>query len=246
MKIPNTDAVKPIESYIQTVPEREPTVFKLPQHTINDPGFPETPKHITAFNIQGHAYKNNDLLALFSKLLPHSYEALLLNGNQMGPTAMNTLSQYLQTNPGVKHLIMSQTGLTQFAIAGLADMLKVNREIGWLVLNNNEIENRAAIQLAAGLKNNDSVKHLVLSDNHIEDPGIEAIALAIQSHPRIQTLFIQNNPISAQGIMALLNACKNHPSLQKIDCRGIDIYPKSLWQDFRQIAAESQIKLRFS
>lgn len=179
--------------------------------------FPKTPADATGYRLKGRG--DLDLIG-FSKQLTagHGFDALFFGGNQFGKQGLDALSDALRPDSTVKHLILSNSGISDFALQGLADMLKVNHEIGWVVLNGNSLGDVAAGQLAEALKGNEGVQHLILADNEIGDKGSMDLARMLEENSSLKSLFLQGNKIGEDGLRAFLEVLS-----RKTESGGLEV-----------------------
>ena len=169
------------------------------------------------------------------------FKSLIFSDQLLGDAKALDVFRQLQHDGHYEHLILSHTGVSDFAMAGLADLLKVNHFIGWLVLNKNELGRLGMEALAVGLSDNKGLKHLVLADNEIDDEGVVALVDGLKGHPSIRSVFLQGNGFGDKGVLALIALMKDTPSLSRLDIRDVGFVSEKVRRLFRTTADENGV-----
>ena len=211
--------------------------------------FPKTPK-IPGLDLSFSDLSKSQLLNQLNHQLGmnHSHEALFLSHNDLGEDLTQLLCQKMAQHPSnanIKHLILTDTGISNFAMAALADMLKVNHHIGWLVLNRNMIGDLGIDYLSKALEQNFGTVHLILSDNEITDRGVRSIVDSLTQHAekrRLKSIFLQGNPICSDSVNDLIRLIQTLPSLERLDLRDTQILASS-FKRLMDVAAEHGVRV---
>lgn len=195
----------------------------LDQYTEIKITIPEEEKEdLTSWKYQGDIY-------YFSAKLGENrtITTLTINNFPFGDYGIDKISWALSKGACLKHLNLSQCGLTDRGMTRLAEVLKKeNCPLESLILSHNNIKDRGAKDLAKALETNRSIKKLDLSYNLISDSGAIEVANMFFSNSTLETVDFRANKIPSSGVCELMIGIEFNKCLKIVDIRDnpIEIY----------------------
>ena len=117
-----------------------------------------------------------------------SLEVLNLDGNELGCTGAQMLSEAIYTNTVLKelHVHLSQNGIKE--VTSLGDALNFNKNLNDLFLDGNEVGCEGAQLLSLAFLSNAVLQGLSLSSNNIKNTGVCSLAKGLRVISRLEWL----------------------------------------------------------
>lgn len=147
--------------------------------------------------------------------------ALWLKRNPIGPEGALRIAELLRSQPGLRVLDLTNTGLTDAGAVVIAEALREQAEgeagLECLLIGSNGVGLRGAEALADLLAVTSHLRELTLSVSRLADAGAKALARGLAQNRSLEALDLGSCAIGPAGLMALLEACVELPRLHTLD-----------------------------
>ena len=136
--------------------------------------------------------------------------------DSIGDKGLQTIFDALKQNKTLKHLNVSDCGMTNTGVASLADALHTNNTLETLYINDNKIHEEGASHIAEILNSTSIVSTLRLGGNPIGDKGLQTIFDALKQNKTLKFLHITNCDMTDTGVASLADALHTNNTLEEL------------------------------
>ena len=143
-------------------------------------------------------------------------------GDPIGDKGLQTIFDTLKQNKTLKHLNVSDCGMTDTGVASLADALHTNNTLETLNISSNAIHEEGASHISEILNSTSIVSTLVLCDNPIGDKGLQTIFDALKQNKTLKVLNVYNCGMTDTGVASLADALHTNNTLEALYIGGND------------------------
>ena len=143
-------------------------------------------------------------------------------GDPIGDKGLQTIFDSFKLNKTLKHLNVSDCGMTDTGVASLADALHTNNTLETLNVSNNAIHEEGASHLSEILNSTSIVSTLLLYSNPIGDKGLQTIFDALKQNKTLKVLEVCDCGMTDTGMASLADALHTNNTLETLSIGGND------------------------
>jgi Ran GTPase-activating protein (RanGAP) involved in mRNA processing and transport/GTPase SAR1 family protein len=158
-------------------------------------------------------------MAVFLSGLRHvsTLTDLNLAGYDFSKNCINELCEFIQTNPLLRVLDLSDCHLSPSVLSKIMMSLKHNLTLKKINLSRNELLDEGAELVAKFIRENKTLDEVDLSLTQMKDAGLVALADALLMNPTLKQLYLRGNLYNSAAITVMLSALKQNMTLFSLD-----------------------------